>query len=346
MKVDGGLGDGFGDIAAQARELEANGYDGAFTAEMGHDPFMPLAVAASVTERIELGTAIAVAFARTPMVLAMTANDLQLASSGRFTLGLGSQIKPHIEKRFSMPWSHPAPRMREFVLALRAIWSAWNTGEKLDFRGEYYTHTLMTPFFSPGPNPYGPPKVAVAAVGSHMTEAAGEVADALIVHPFTTAEYLRAVTLPALERGFAAGDKTRADFELSYPVFVVTGTDDESWEQARSGTKRQIAFYGSTPGYRGVLDLHGWGSVGEVLNRLSKQGEWVAMGELITDEMLDTFAVVAEPDAIAAGITARWGSVIDRISFDAPYRSDPEIWRAAVRDLETLAAAEGRGRRR
>ncbi|MDQ1430449.1 MAG: hypothetical protein QOF40_1051 [Actinomycetota bacterium] len=337
MKVDGGLGGGFGEIAAQARELEADGYDGAFTAEMGHDPFLPLAVAANVTERLELGTAIAVAFARTPMVLAMTANDLQLASSGRFTLGLGSQIKPHIEKRFSMPWSHPAPRMREFVLALRAIWSAWDTGEKLDFRGEFYTHTLMTPFFSPGPNPHGPPKVAVAAVGNHMTEAAGEVADALIVHPFTTVDYLREVTLPALERGFAAGGKTRADFELSYPVFVVTGADDESWEQARSGTKRQIAFYGSTPGYRGVLDQHGWGALGEELNRLSKQGEWVAMGDLITDEMLETFAVVAEPDDIAARITARWGGVIDRISFDAPYPSDPQIWRGAVAELAKLA---------
>jgi probable F420-dependent oxidoreductase len=328
------LGGAFDAIGDQARQLEADGYDGGVTAETSHDPFFPLLLAAQATERLEVGTGVAIAFARTPMTLAMVANDLQLASQGRFALGIGSQIKPHIERRFSMPWSHPAPRMREFVLAMRAIWSAWHTGEKLDFRGEFYTHTLMTPFFSPGPNPYGPPKVMMAAVGDKMTEVAGEVADGMILHPFTTERYVREVTLGSLQRGFAAAGTTRADFTLSLPVFLVTGTNDEEWAAARKGTREQIAFYGSTPGYHGVLRLHGWEDVGLELNQLSRQGEWVAMGELITDEMLDTFAVIAPPDELAAGIVARYGDVLDRVSFDAPYSSNPELWPRLVADLK------------
>jgi probable F420-dependent oxidoreductase len=248
------------------------------------------------------------------MTLAAAANDLQRYSEGRIVLGLGSQIKPHIQRRYSMPWSHPAPRMREFVLAMRAIWSAWNEGTKLDFRGDFYTHTLMTPFFMPPPNPYGAPKVFVAAVGERMTEVAGEVADGLMVHAFTTERYVREVTLPALERGLAAGGKTRTDVEISGPLFVVTGASDEAMERAGIATKRQIAFYGSTPGYRGVLELHGWGRVGEELNVMSKRGEWDAMGELITDEMLATFAVVAEPDDVAPAILRRYGDIVDRLS--------------------------------
>src|SRR5438445_2014717 len=219
MKVDGGIGFGAGfgieHAAAAAREAEVAGYDGVWTAETSHDPFFPLLIAAEHTERIELGTGIAVAFARNPMTLANVGNDLQQFSKGRFVLGLGSQIKPHIEKRFSMPWSHPAPRMRELILAMRAIWDCWNNGTKLDFRGDFYSHTLMTPFFNPGPNPYGPPKVFLAAVGDKMTEVAGEVCDGLLVHGFTTERYLREVTLPALDRGLAKAGRTRADIELS-----------------------------------------------------------------------------------------------------------------------------------
>ncbi len=249
MQVDGMLGGGFDAIGDQARQLEADGYDGGITAEMGHDPFFPLLLAAQATERLELGTGVAIAFARTPMTLAMVANDLQLASQGRFALGIGSQIKPHIERRFSMPWSHPAPRMREFVLAMRAIWSAWHTGEKLDFRGEFYTHTLMTPFFSPGPNPYGPPKVMLAAVGDKMTEVAGEVADGMILHPFTTERYVREVTLGvARARVRGRGQDPRRLHARACRVFLVTGTNDEEWAAARKGTREQIAFYGSTPG--------------------------------------------------------------------------------------------------
>jgi probable F420-dependent oxidoreductase len=336
VKIDCILSGSFDEIEARAQALEADGYDGVATAETSHDPFFPLLLAARATERLELATEVAIAFARTPMTMALIANDLQLASKGRFTLGLGSQIKPHIERRFSMPWSHPAARMREFILAMRAIWDAWSGGAKLDFRGEFYTHTLMTPFFDPGPNPFGTPRVNLAAVGDRMTEVAGEVADGMILHPFTTERYVREVTLPGLERGFTAGGRTRAAFTISLPVFVVTGRNDAECERARAGTKRQIAFYGSTPGYHGVLRLHGWEDVGAQLNELSRKGEWVAMGELITDEMLDAFAVVAAPDDVAAAIVARFGDVLDRVSFDAPYDSDPEMWTAARAQLKAL----------
>jgi probable F420-dependent oxidoreductase len=267
------------------------------------------------------------------MTLAVAANDLQLASGGRFTLGLASQIKPHVEKRFSMPWSQPAARMREFVLALRAIWACWNDGLPLDFRGEFYTHTLMTPFFSPPPNPHGAPRVAIGAIGARMAEVAGEVADGIFLHSITTRAYVDAVTLPALARGFATAGRAREGFELTYPVFVVTATDDEGWDAAIRGTKAQIAFYASTPGYRVVLEHHGWGDVGAELNQLSKHGRWDAMGTRITDEMLDTFAVVAPPDELADRILERWGGIADRVTFYTPYALDPEILAALVAAL-------------
>ena len=325
MLIDGGLSGQLDRVGARAHELEAIGYDGAFTTDTSYDSFLPLVIAVEHTERIELGTSIAVAFARTPMTLAMTANDLQRYSQGRFILGLGSQIKPHIERRFSMPWSRPAARMREFVLAMRAIWTSWNDGTKLDFRGEFYTHTLMTPFFASPPHEFGQPKVFLAGVGERMTDVAGEVADGLILHSFTTERYVREVTVPSLEAGCAAGGRARTAFELSGPIFVVTGTNDEQMEQAAAATKQQIAFYGSTPVYRGVLELHGWGEIGDELNTMSKRGEWVAMGQLVTDEMLDAFAVVAPPDQVAGVLMERFGDVVDRISFNAQSRLDPEI---------------------
>jgi probable F420-dependent oxidoreductase len=312
MKVDGGIGFGFNrEIGQSAKALEDAGYDGAWSAETAHDPFFPLLLAAQDTEHIELGTGITVAFARSPMILAQIGNDMQLASEGRFLLGLGSQIKPHIEKRFSMPWSHPAARMREFILAMRAIWDSWHNGTKLDFRGEHYTHTLMTPFFNPGPNPYGPPKVFLAGVGEKMTEVAGEVCDGFLAHGFTTERYLKEVTLPALERGMAKAGKTRADMEISYPAFVVT---DEKSDQA---VRQQIAFYGSTPAYRPVLELHGWGDLQTELNGLSKQGEWVQMGKLITDDIRDAFAVEGAPAELPKRIIEKVGGVVDRVSFYA-----------------------------
>ena len=320
MKIDSrvGITSDLGAVPETARPLEAAGFDGMVTAEISSDPFLPLVLAAEHTERVDLMTSIAVAFARNPMTLANIGNDLQAFSKGRFILGLGSQIQPHVTKRFSMPWSKPAARMREFILAMRAIWSCWYEGEKLDFRGEFYRHTLMTPMFTPTNNTYGPPRVVLAAVGPKMTEVAGEVADGMLIHAFTTVPYLRNVTLPSIERGLAKSGRTRDALELCYPAFIVTGRDEKAWEAMRTGVSRQIAFYGSTPAYRPVLEQHGWGELQGELNRLSKQGEWEAMGDRITDEVLEEFAVVAEPAKVAGALKARFGGLVDRIlcSFD------------------------------
>ncbi len=333
MKVDGGISSNLHDAVSSAKDAEAAGYSGAWTAETSHDPFLPLLLAAEHTKKIELGTSIAVAFARSPMTLANTAWDLQAYSQGRFILGLGSQIQPHITKRFSMPWSKPAARMREMVLAIRAIWDCWLNGTKLDFRGEFYTHTLMTPFFTPAASDisaFGTPKIFLAGVGELMTEVAGEVCDGFICHGFTTEKYLREVTIPALERGRAKAGKTMDGFEIVGPSFVVTGNDESELAKAAAGTRQQIAFYGSTPAYRPVLDLHGWGDLQDRLNTLSKQGKWVEMGDLINDEILNTFAVVGEPESIAPELHHRYGDVIERISFYAPYKSDPERWHKVI----------------
>ena len=336
MKVDGGIGGGLGGVGRQAKELEDAGYSGVWTAETAHDPFLPLLLAAEHTSDIELGTSIAVAFARNPMLLANIGWDLQAFSKGRFILGLGSQIKPHITKRFSMEWSHPAARMREMIQAVRAIWDTWENGTPLNFRGDFYTHTLMTPFFAPDRAElagFGVPKIFLAGVGTMMTEVAGEVCDGFLCHGFTTERYLREVTLPALARGRAKAGKSLDGFEVVGPSFVVTGTNEEEMAAAAEGTRQQIAFYGSTPAYRGVLELHGWGDLQAELNALSKQGEWVEMGKLITDEVLHTFAVVGEPEQIAPELHRRFGDVVQRISFYAPYKSDPARWAKVLADM-------------
>ena len=333
MKIDGGIG-GLDTAAASAAALEGRGYDGVMAAETSHDPFLPLLLAAQSTERVDLMTSIAVAFARSPMTLAQTAWDLQAASGGRFVLGLGSQIRPHITRRFSMPWSHPAARMREMILAIRAIWACWNDGTKLDFRGEFYTHTLMTPFFNPGPNPHGDARVFLAGVGELMTEVAGEVADGFICHGFTTRRYLDEVTLPHLEKGRTKAGESMDGFELMGPMFVVTGRDEAEMAKAAVGVRQQIAFYGSTPAYRKVLELHGWGDLQDDLNRMSKEGRWKEMGDLVTDEILEEFAVVAPRDEVAAALKERWGDVLARLSFYAPYEVDPTQWDQVIADLK------------
>jgi probable F420-dependent oxidoreductase len=326
MLVDGGIGFDPAGVIEAARLAEQVGYDGLWSAEVSHDPFLPLALAAEHTEKIKLGTGIAVAFARNPMTLAVVANDLQTLSRGRFMLGLGSQIKPHIEKRFSMPWSHPAPRMREMILAIRAIWDSWSDGSRLAFRGEYYRHTLMTPMFDPGPNPFGTPQIFLAAVGEKMTEVAGEVADGMLAHGFTTERYMREVTLPALERGLAASGRLRTDVEISYPGMVVTGPDEAGVAAATKAVKTQLAFYGSTPAYRPVLALHGWGDLHTELNALSKRGSWDEMADLIDDEILNTFAVVGGIDEVAGMVRSRFEGIVDRFNFYAPYPMEAERW--------------------
>jgi probable F420-dependent oxidoreductase len=338
MKLDGILmAADLGSMGERAKGMEALGYDGLLTAETQHNPFLPLALAAEHTEHLELATGIAVAFARSPMDLAHIGHDLQSFSRGRFILGLGSQIKAHIEKRFSMPFSHPAARMREFILAMRAVWATWEEDVPLRFEGEFYRHTLMTPFFNPGPTGYGPPRVFLAAVGEKMTEVAGEAADGMFIHGFTTERYLREKTLPALERGLARSGRTRTALELSFPVFMITGDSETEVAEADAAVRKQIAFYGSTPAYRPVLEVHGWGDLGDELNTLSKRGEWDEMGRRITDDVLDAFAVAGKPDELPGLVEARVGGLVDRISFYAPYRQDPERWGEVVAAFKSAA---------
>jgi probable F420-dependent oxidoreductase len=319
MLIDGWLDFDAEGIAEHARRGESEGYDALWAPETGHDPLLILAQAASATQRVRLGTGIVVAFGRSPLITATMANDVQLLSRGRLLLGLGSQIKPHIEKRYSMTWSHPAARMREYILAMRAIWSCWNEGTRLAFRGEFYRHTLMTPFFSPAPNPFGPPPVFLAAVGELMTEVAGEVADGLLVHPFTTERYLREVTLPALDRGLARAGRDRSTYQISLSGMVVIGETDEERRKNAESTRRQIAFYASTPAYRAVLNLHGWGGLQPRLSDLARAGRWDEMSNLIDDEMLDAFSVRSPISEIASAVTARFGDVVDRFAL---YPSD------------------------
>lgn len=314
MKVDTHLTADWQQIPDHIRKLETQGYDGAGTAEMNHDPFFPLVLAAEHSEKIELQTGIAVAFARSPMVLANLGHDLNAYSKGRFTMGLGSQIRPHITKRFSMPWGAPAAQMRELIQAMRAIWANWYEGTALRFEGKYYNHTLMTPAFSPDNTEYGAPKVILAAVGPIMTEVAGEVADGLIIHPFSNEKYIREITLPALEKGFAKSGRSRDDFEISYTPFLISGKDAETFESQKAAAKQRIAFYGSTPAYKNVLGVHGWGEMQAELNAMSKQGKWKEMGDLITDEMLNIFGVMDEPGKIVDEMKSRYGDFTDRTS--------------------------------
>ncbi len=312
MKIDASIGADLNTVSKQAKWLEEVGYDGVLSFETSHDPFLPLVLAAEHTNDVDILTSIAVAFARNPMTLANLGHDLNSYSKGRFKMGLGSQIRPHITRRYSMPWSHPAARMRELILALHAIWDCWYDGKPLDFRGDYYAHTLMTPMFTPTDSQYGRPDVILAAVGPKMTETAAEVADGLLIHSFTTEKYIREITVPTIEKTLKKYDRDRANFELVYPIFAVTADTEESFEAIKTATCKQIAFYGSTPSYKGVLDLHGWGDLQPELNRLSKAGKWDEMGTLITDDILNAFAVVGEPESVANAIRTRYGDLIDR----------------------------------
>ena len=335
MKVDATLVTGSAeDFVATAVDAQERGYDAVWFAETAHDPTVGLTLAATRTTTITLGTAITVAFARTPMTAAVTANDLHAVSHGRYVLGLGTQIKPHVTKRFSMPWSRPADRMREYVRAVRAIWATWNDGEPLRFAGEFYTHTLMTPFFSPPPNPYGTPPIHLAGVGPLMTEVAGEVADGFLAHAFTTERYLHEVTLPALRRGFEKAGRTGDGFEISGTALIATGTTEEEFAASVRDVRRQVAFYGSTPAYAPVLELHGWGELATELNRLSKQGDWDAMGEAVDDEVLHAIAVVAEPDDVGPALARRFGGIAQRIPLYAPTGADLDRWDQARRYLQ------------
>lgn len=334
MKVDsGGYPSTVLQAADDAEAAERGGFDGYWAPEIKFDALIGCAVAATRTRRIDVGTSITVAFARNPMTVAQQANDLQLLSGGRFLLGLGSQIKPHITRRFSMPWSHPAPRMAEFIRAIRAIWGAWETGDRLSFEGQFYTHTLMTPFFNPGSNSYGNPPILLAGVGATMTETAGEVADGFVAHGFQTERYMREVTIPALTRGRARVGKTLEGFDVSMPVFSAVGDTEEQRHRGLAAVRGQIGFYGSTPAYRPVLELHGWSDLHYRLNAMTKEGAWARLAEIIPDEVIDAFAVIGTAEEVVSALKRRFGGILTRVTLQLPSDLDPDR-RSAL--LETL----------
>jgi probable F420-dependent oxidoreductase len=330
MKLDHYLRATHRDVARVARDLEQLGFDGLYTAEGPHEPFLPLVVAAEHTTRPTLFTNIAVAFARSPMDLAQTANDLQLSSAGRFVLGVGSQIRPHIQNRFSMPWSRPVERMRELVLAVKAIHRSWNDRVPLTFRGELFTHTLMTPFFDPGPNPFGAPPIWVAGLGPRMTRVAAEVGDGLLVHPFHSGRFIADRVAPAVTAGLAASERTRDAFTVAAVLIVCTGASERDLEAATAGVRRLLAFYGSTPAYRVALEPHGWGDLQTELNALTKAGRWDELPARIDDELLDTLAVRGRPEEIGALVAARYDGLVDRVGLSMPYEVSPDTLAAVV----------------
>lgn len=338
MKIDGSLMFDPQRNGAMAAELERLGFDGAYTFEGPHDAFMALAAAATTTRQMQLMTSVAIAFARNPMNIAYLANDLQYLAGGRFILGLGSQIRAHIERRFSMPWSRPAARMREAVEAIRSIWRSWDSGERLDFTGEFYTHTLMAPTFNPGPNPHGRPPIYLAGVGPLMTEVAAELGDGYFLHPFNSAESFDALSRPALERGLARAGRKRGDLAVSAQVIVATGADQQAFDAATFSARSQIGFYASTPAYRPVLEVHGWQDLQPRLMELSRAGKWVEMAGLIDDEMLNTFALTGSVSEVAQKLASRFRGNADRVS-PIIYQQDT----ALLGDLLTAVRAAFKG---
>ncbi len=335
MKLDASLGTEGGYLRNArdvARAAESLGFAGLWTSETKHDAFLPLAIAANETERIELGTSIAVAFSRSPMEIAQTAWDLQGLSDGRFILGLGTQVKAHVKRRFSMPWDRPAARLREYVLALRAIWDSFQTEGPLNFEGEFYRHTLMTPFFNPGPIEHPEIPVYIAGVNTRLATLAGELCGGFHVHPFHSPEYVCRTVKPAIQRGAEKGDRDPADIELATSVFVVTGENAAEVEEQREKMRAQISFYASTPTYRTVLEAHGWEDVGVELGRLARDKKWDEMPGLITGEMLDAFAVQAAPKEVGPALRERYEDLIDRVALYTPFMPGERdgFWRMAV----------------
>lgn len=324
-----------GDVAQVARSAEATGFAGLWIPETQHNPLLALMLAAEHTQRLELGTAVAIAFPRSPMVTAQAAWDLQDFSQGRFILGLGTQVKAHIERRFGIDWESPVAKLREYIQALRTIWNAWQTGSKLDFRGKFYNHTLMSPFFNPGPITHPTIPIYIAGVNEGLSRLAGELCDGFHVHPFHSIAYLDRIVRPQIAAGAAQAGRSPNDITLVSSVFVVTGTNDEQMEQSRKAARDQIAFYASTPTYRVVLAVHGWEDVGEQLSRLAAMRRWNEMGALISDDMLDVFAVSAPFPQLGRALRARYAGVLDRISCYFPYVPGQmdEAWRMLAAEL-------------
>jgi len=335
MKLDAGLGTEGGylkQIDRTAHAAEDLGFAGLWTSETKHDAFLPLAIAANETQRVELGTSVAIAFSRSPMETAQTAWDLQDLSDGRFLLGLGTQVRAHITRRFSMPWDRPAARLREYILALRAIWDSFQTGETLQFEGEFYQHTLMTPFFDPGPIDHPQIPVYIAGVNTRLARLAGEISDGFHVHPCHSPQYVRQTVKPAIAEGAEGAGRDPAQITLATSAFVIVTGDEEAAAEQRESVRAQISFYASTPTYRTVLEAHGWEEIGDRLGAMAREKKWREMPALITDEMLAAFAVEAAPDEIGPALRERYEGLLDRVALYLPFVSGErdEFWRTVV----------------
>jgi probable F420-dependent oxidoreductase len=319
-----------------AAAAEAAGFDAVMTAELGHDVFTPLAFAALATERVELTPSIAVAFPRSPTVIASQAWDLQANSNGRFVLGLGSQVKGHNERRFGIPWSPPAPRLRDYVRALHAIWRCWETGEKLDYQGEHYKLTLMTPDFSPEPTGLAMVPVTIAAVGEAMLRVAGEVCDGVRLHPLCSRRYVEEVALAQIAEGMRRSGRSRAHFDVFDGGFVVTGPDDKTVAEGIEHVRRRVAFYGSTRSYLPILSLHGLDELGLKLRAMSLAGRWDEMAAEVPDDVVRIFAACGTYDEIAHAIEARFGGLADAIEVNFPADTPPGLQRELVTDIQRI----------
>jgi probable F420-dependent oxidoreductase len=338
IQLDTGLGTHFGalsQIPQMAQEAEALGYGALWSPETKHDPFLPLVLAAEHTARIRLGTAVAIAFPRSPMVLANIGWDLAKFSGGRFILGLGTQVKGHNERRFSVPWMPPGPRLRDMILAMRAIWDCWQNGTRLDFRSAHYTHTLMTPFFNPGPIEHPDIPIFIGGVNPYMCRLAGEVADGLLMHSLNSVTYIREVVLPALLEGLQKRGRDRSTFTLRGTVFPIVGESAAEFELARAAVRQRIAFYASTRTYKVVLEAHGWGDLTDRLHGMAARGEWEAMGREITHEMLDAFCVTSTPDTLGRVLRERFDGLVDRLFLNLTYEPTAKKidWRRVIQEL-------------
>ncbi len=339
MRVETAISPDLPTVAAEAQRLEALGYDGVLSAEVQHDPFFPLLIAAEHTQNLTLGTAVAIAFPRSPMMVAYLSWDLQGFSKGRFRLGLGSQVKGHNERRFSTAWTPPAPRLREYVLSLKAIWNTWANGDKLNFQGEHYNFTLMTPNFTPPPIDHPNIPVYISAVGPAMSRVAGEVCDGVRLHGFNTPKYLNDVILPNLEIGAKRAGRSLNDIDIVASNFAAIGDSDDQIRKGKQAVAAQISFYGSTRTYSGVFDVHGWGDLTTQLHEMSLQGRWGEMAELISDDVLEQFAVIGNPEDAAQTILKRYGDTCSTVTFGDPTRS-PDGEDRTRRIIATLKAAD------
>jgi probable F420-dependent oxidoreductase len=331
MKLDTGvLPSSLRTAIGEAQRAEDMGFDALWTAETSHDPFLPLVLAAEHTTRIKLGTAIAVAFPRSPLVLAQIGWDLQELSGGRFILGLGTQVKGHNERRFGVKWEHPGPKLREMIQMIHAVWDCWQNGTRPSFVGQFYNFTLMTPFFNAGPLPYPRPPIYIAGVNAYMCRLAGELCDGFHIHPFHSIKYLDDLVFPNVKAGLQKAGRSPKDVAMSSTVFVIAGDTPDEIEAAKGPVRQQIAFYASTPAYVGVLEAHGWGETGRRLTEMSKRGDWASMGKEITDEMLEVYATTATYDEIADKVKAKYEGYLDRVAFYFSMTGDPGRWRRLV----------------